>query len=155
MTVAIAEPLRAPRLSGIDAVASAIKQYLAPVAIEPVHRFADGLYAREITIPAGTLLVGKVHRTRHLNIVSRGRISVWSANEGVRHITAPFSFVAEPGSQRLGFAHEDTVWTTVHATHETDLGVLEATLVEPYAIPDADAAAIIEALQRPMLEIER
>lgn len=151
MTLAVAELLHS-ELSGIDAVAAAIHQYLSPVAIEPTHRFADGIYAREIIIPAGTLIVGKVHRTRHLNVISQGRISVWSANEGVRHITAPFSFVAEPGTQRLGFAHEDTVWTTIHGTSETDLAVLEATLVEPYAIPEADAASIIEALQRPALE---
>ena len=46
------------------------------VEIEPVHYFAHGLYAREITIKAGTLLTGKVHRTEHLNIVSKGRIAV-------------------------------------------------------------------------------
>lgn len=105
------------------------------VEIEPVHHFADGLYAREITIPAGTLLTGKIHKTRHLNIVSAGEITVWSAGEGSRRIRAPFTFVAEPGSRRVGFAHEDTVWTTVHATHETDLGRLEGELIEPHVNP--------------------
>lgn len=105
------------------------------VTIEPVHRFADGLYAREITIPAGTLLTGKIHRTRHLNIVSQGDISVWSEGEPVRRIQAPFSFVAEPGTRRVGFAHADTVWTTIHATHETDLARLEAQLIEPHDNP--------------------
>lgn len=104
------------------------------IAIEPVHLFADGLYAREITIPAGTLLTGKIHRTRHLNIISQGDISVWSAGEPVRRIRAPFSFVAEPGTRRVGFAHEDTVWTTIHATSETDLEQLEAVLIEPHDI---------------------
>lgn len=103
--------------------------------IEPVHRFADGLYAREITIPAGTLLTGKIHRTRHLNIVSKGEISVWTEGEPVRRIRAPFSFVAEPGTRRVGYAHEETVWTTVHATRETDLERLEAELIEPHENP--------------------
>lgn len=103
--------------------------------IIPVHRFADGVYAREITIPAGALVTGKIHRTRHLNIVSKGCISVWTAGEEVRRITAPFAFVAEPGTRRIGYAHEDTVWTTVHASQETDLDKLEAELIEPHENP--------------------
>jgi hypothetical protein len=95
-----------------------------------VHRFADGLYAREITIPAGTLLTGKIHRTRHLNVISSGEITVWSDGEPVRRIQAPFSFVSEPGARRVGYAHRDTTWTTIHGTSETDLDVLEATLIE-------------------------
>lgn len=106
-----------------------------PVPIEPVHRFADGIYAREITIPANTLLTGKIHKTRHLNIISKGAITVWSDGEPVRRIEAPYSFVAEPGARRVGFAHEDTVWTTIHATSETDLERLEAELIEPHENP--------------------
>lgn len=105
------------------------------VEIEPVHYFADGLYAREITIPAGTLLTGKIHKTRHLNVVSAGEISVWTEGEPVRRIRAPFTFVAEPGTRRVGFAHEDTVWTTIHSTPETDLAALEAALIEPHVNP--------------------
>lgn len=116
--------------SSVDELEAAMRTQ-PQVEIEPVHRFADGLYAREITIPAGTLLTGKIHRTRHLNIVSAGRIAVWSEGEPVRIIEAPFSFVAEPGTRRVGFAYEDTVWTTIHATHETDLAALEAELIEP------------------------
>lgn len=118
----------------VDRLEAAMRQH-EQIEIEPVHRFADGLYAREITIPAGTLLTGKIHRARHLNIISRGDISVWSAGEPVRRIRAPFSFVADAGARRVGFAHEETVWTTVHATRETDLTKLEAELIEPRTIP--------------------
>jgi hypothetical protein len=116
------------------------------VPIEPVHRFADGLYAREITIPAGTLLVGKIHKTRHLNLVSAGEIVVWSAGEPVRRVRAPFAFVAEPGARRVGYALEDTVWTTVHATSETDLEKLEAELIEPHDVPALDVRLSVAAL---------
>lgn len=106
-----------------------------PVEIVPVHRFAEGLYAREITIPAGTLLTGKIHRTQHLNVVSAGRISVWTEGDGMRTMTAPYTFVAQPGTRRVGLAHEDTVWTTIHATNETDLDALEAALIVPNDAP--------------------
>lgn len=119
----------------VDELEGLMRAELPPVEIVPVHHFADGLYAREITIPAGTLLSGKIHRTRHLNVISAGEISVWTEGEPVRRIRAPFTFVAEPGTRRVGFAHEDTVWTTVHATPETDLDILEAALIVPHENP--------------------
>jgi hypothetical protein len=100
------------------------------VEIEPVNYFASGLYAREITIKAGTLLTGKIHRTEHLNIVSKGRIIVWT-EDGMREVAAPFTMVSRPGTKRVGYALEDTVWTTIHATTETDLVKLEAELIAP------------------------
>ena len=111
---------------------------LEPVHIEPVHHYANGLYAREITIPAGTVLTGKVHKTEHLNIISAGRITVWT-EQGMRTISAPFTMVSQPGTKRVGYAHEDTVWTTIHATTERDLEKLEAELIEPEYLIAEDA----------------
>lgn len=102
------------------------------VDVPTVHRFAPGIYAREVTIPAGTLLTGKIHRTRHLNVLSAGVIAVYTATEGWRELRAPFSFVAEPGTRRVGYVLEDAVWTTIHGTQETDLERLEAELIEPH-----------------------
>lgn len=98
--------------------------------IPPVHYFADGIYAREITIPKGTVLTGKIHKTEHLNIISKGEISVVT-EEGNKRISAPFTFVAKPGTKRVGYAHEDTVWTTIHASKEKDLEKLEIELISP------------------------
>jgi len=101
------------------------------IPIEPVHHFADGLYAREILIRAGTILTGKVHSTEHLNIVSQGRIAVWT-EDGMRIVTAPCTLVSRPGTKRVGFALEDTVWTTIHANPKnlTDLVALELALID-------------------------
>jgi hypothetical protein len=99
--------------------------------IEAVHHFADGLYAREITILAGTILTGKVHSTEHLNIVSQGRIAVWT-EDGMKIISAPCTLVSRPGTKRVGFALDDTVWTTIHANPQnlTDLEALELALID-------------------------
>jgi hypothetical protein len=101
------------------------------LVIEPVHHFADGLYAREILIRAGTILTGKVHSTEHLNIVSKGRIAVWT-EDGMKIVAAPCTLVSRPGTKRVGFAIEDTVWTTIHANPEnlTDLPALELALID-------------------------
>ena len=114
------------------------------VEIEPTHYFADGIYAREIVIPAGTLLTGKIHRTRHLNIVSKGKIAVVT-EDGQKIIEAPCTFVAEAGTKRVGLALEDTVWTTIHASQETDLDKLETELIAPsFEALEADLKPLIE-----------
>lgn len=116
---------------------------LPQIEIKTTHYFADGLYAREIFIPAGVLLTGKIHRCEHLNIVSKGRIAVWT-DDGMREVSAPFTMVSRPGTKRVGFALEDTVWTTIHANvdNSQDLDALEAKLIED------DAAAIAEEKQK-------
>lgn len=95
------------------------------------HHFADGLYAREITIKAGTILTGKVHSGEHLNIVSQGRIAVWT-EDGMTIVQAPYTMVSHPGTKRVGFALTDTTWTTIHANPQNldDLDALEAALIE-------------------------
>jgi hypothetical protein len=111
------------------------------IPIEPVHHFADGLYAREITIPAGTILTGKVHSTEHLNIISAGRIAVWT-EDGMKIVAAPCTLISRPGTKRVGFALEDTVWTTIHANPQnlTDLAALELALIDntPFALTSED-----------------
>jgi hypothetical protein len=92
------------------------------------HGFAPGVYARKLTIPAGTLLTGKVHKYAHWNVVLQGHIEVMT-EEGVRHIHAPAMFVSPPGTKRAGFAHTDTVWVTIHPTDETDIATIERTTV--------------------------
>jgi hypothetical protein len=87
------------------------------------------VYAREITAPAGTIVSGKVHKTEHLNIMSKGEISVLT-EDGVKRLKAPYTFVSKPGTKRIAYVHEEMVWTTVHHTHETDVAKIERDLVQ-------------------------
>jgi len=98
------------------------------IEIATAHYFAPGLYAREIFIPKGTLLTGKIHLFGHLNIISKGEISVLT-EEGMKRIKAPCTLVSRPGIKRLGLAHEDTVWTTIHACCATSEEEAEKLLV--------------------------
>ena len=83
------------------------------------HVFAEGLYARELTIPAGVTCTGKVHLTEHISILSKGSITVWT-DEGMATLEAPAIVTSKPGLKRVGHAHTETVWTTVHATDLKD-----------------------------------
>jgi hypothetical protein len=91
---------------------------------------APGIYAREIHLPGGTVVVGKIHRHRHLNIISQGSITCYT-EFGLEHHTAPASFISEPGTKRVVLTHEDAIWTTIHPnpTNETDVSKLEEMFV--------------------------
>lgn len=91
------------------------------------HHFAGGVYAREMLIPAGAALVGRIHVSEHLCFITMGRISILT-EEGVKCICAPATLISKPGAKRAGYALEDTIFVTVHATKETDLDKLEAEL---------------------------
>lgn len=88
------------------------------------HIFAPGSYAREMTIPKGTLIIGKIHKHAHLNIISKGKVRV-ATEFGPMFFEAPYTFVSEVGTKRAVYALEDTIWTTVHVTEETDLEKIE------------------------------
>ena len=91
------------------------------------HSFAPGVYAREMEIPAGTLLIGKIHKHKHHNFLMKGSIIVLTEANGVELLQAPLMIVSEEGTQRIGYAVTDTVWTTIHENKDNseDLDVIE------------------------------
>jgi hypothetical protein len=88
------------------------------------HHFAPGCYGREILLPKGSLIIGKIHKHAHLNIISKGSVMV-ATEFGPASFSAPHTFVSQPGTKRAVYALEDTVWTTIHVTQETDLEKIE------------------------------
>ena len=72
-------------------------------------------YAREMFLPKGTLIIGKIHKHQHLNFIMQGKVSV-STEFGKKTIVAPAVFVSEIGLKRAVYAEEDTIWVTVHLT---------------------------------------
>lgn len=117
-----------PTREKIDALQS-VMATMPQVALKTNHYFSDGMYCRELLIPAGVTLVGKVHRKEHFCILSSGSMTI--IGEGHRQtFTAPCVFSSKPGAKRAGYAHEDAVFITVHRTAETDLAKLENELVE-------------------------
>ena len=71
--------------------------------------------------------MGKEHKTRHLNILTVGRITVWSVH-GKLELCAdrgPVIYESAAGAKKVVYAHEDCVWLTVHPTDEVDQDRLE------------------------------
>lgn len=104
------------------------------------HRFAEqeGLYAREIVIPKGALMTGRVHKHQHVSVMIRGDMTVLT-EQGMQRVRGYHCWVCEPGTKRVGYAHEETVWLTVHHTeHMTPEGI-EDVLCEPMHVKPADS----------------
>jgi len=123
-----------PSIEHIFAFEDAIKQavakgYMPPRDFDLEHYFADGLYGRQILMPRGSLLTGKVHRQRHMSVMV-GNIIVCT-ERGMEHLTGWNVLVSEPGIKRVGLVLDDTVWITIHGTHETDLAKIEAEVIIP------------------------
>lgn len=98
---------------------------LPPVDLPVKHHFSPGVYARELFIPAGVVLTGKIHKYRQLNILSHGEMSVLT-EDGVKRVKAPFTVVSPAGTRRIAYAHTDCTWTTILATDEADPDTIEA-----------------------------
>ena len=97
------------------------------------HHFAPGVYAREITIPKGTVLVGVVHKIDNLVVLSAGRLQLVT-DGGTVEIAAPHTLLCKAGTKNAALALEDSVWTNFFATQETDTDKLVEQLT--YATAD-------------------
>ena len=93
------------------------------------HVFAPGQVARTIQLPAGSIILGKIHKHRHLNILSSGHVSVQTEYGGVEDLHGPMTMTSPAGTKRAVYAHTDAVWTTIHLTDSTDLAEIEKELI--------------------------
>ncbi len=95
------------------------------------HSFADGIYVREIFIPKGWLIVGKIHKHTHPNFLMSGEVSVVTESGGIERIKGPRSMISPAVTKRALYAHTDLVWITVHANPDnlTDLNELEDIII--------------------------
>jgi len=92
------------------------------------HHFAPGAYAREILLPEGHVIIGKIHKHAHLNFLMTGKVAV-STEEGSKDMTAPCIFTSYAGTKRAVYAYEDSIWVTVHVTDKTDLAEIEEDII--------------------------
>lgn len=98
------------------------------VELKVNNYFSYGVYARELFIPKGIMLTGEIHKYPQLNIMTKGELSVLVDNEIIR-IKAPFIVSSPAGTKRIAYAHEDTIWITIHGTHETDVDKIKNTFI--------------------------
>lgn len=97
---------------------------LPQVACDVMHAFSGGIYIRQVTLKAGTLVMGHRHKTTHCNIMLTGRMTMFGLNGKRDLLVAPVICTAEPG-RKVAYIHEDVLWLNLFPTEETDVEKLE------------------------------
>lgn len=88
------------------------------------HYFVPGVYIRELFVPKGVMLVGKIHKYKQFHIIMKGTLEVL-IDDKIETIIGPNIIVSPAGAKRIARAIEDTTWLMVHGTNEIDLDKIE------------------------------
>jgi hypothetical protein len=120
----------------IDALLSQKVEFLLAKSLElpqvdcqTKHYFGPSIYIREVTMPAGAVVIGKPHRKEHMCVMLQGRMIIVDADGNKKELVAPMTFVGGAG-RKVAYILETTVFQNILATDETDIEVLENMLVD-------------------------
>lgn len=92
------------------------------------HHFSEGMYARQMVLPAGHFAVTHAHQYDHLSILASGEVTV--EVDGVEcSYRAPAVITILAGQHHRIKAQSDAVWFCIHATDETDTSRLDDVLI--------------------------
>jgi len=94
------------------------------------HTFADGIYVRQMSMNTGTVVVGAIHKHLHVWFLLTGHISV-ATEENIEDYVAPCYVVATPGTKRVIYANEESIFVNIHKnpTNSQDIEWLEKEIV--------------------------
>lgn len=117
----MSELSRATKIQDIIALENEILK-LPQVDLDLKHEFVDGVYARSMFIPAGTVLTGAVHSKDCFTVIRHGDLIIYT-EEGMKQLKAGDMLPSKAGIKRAGYAITDTFITGFMANpdNETDL----------------------------------
>lgn len=121
----------------IDQAEKLIIEQAEPVTLPLKHRFTEGMYIREIFMPAGTVLTSRIHKTNHPFSIQKGKCNVYDGDD-LQVLEAPHLGITEKNTRRLIHVMEDTIWITFHVTDKTDLAEIEKELLVERENPIVD-----------------
>ena len=113
------------RVSNLYEAAAAQPQ----IQCEEKHHFGPNIYIKEVTMPAGTLIIGKHHRMDHLCNMVSGRMRILQEDGTTKELVAPMTFMAKPG-RKVAYIIETVVFQNIYSTPETDIEKLENMCVD-------------------------
>lgn len=116
--------------------------------LETEHYFSGGMYCRKLIRPAGTLIVGKVHKKDHFFLCAKGQIIAWS-EKGMVTLNEGDVIASKAGTKRVTLAVTDAIGITFHKTNKTNLDKIEKELIEPdeFALFDSSNKLKAQALE--------
>jgi len=141
--------------SKVEALESELQ--LMPQVECPIrHYFSPGIYAREMSIPAGTVVTGAIHRTENLIIVSTGRLRIVT-DEGTREVVAGDVVTCLPGMKNAVVAIEDSRWTNIlpNPTNEKNIDALVEMYTESKASELMGGSKNSQLAQSGLMKLEK
>jgi hypothetical protein len=121
--------------------------------LQTEHFFSPGMYCRRVFRPAGTLIVGKVHKVPHFFLCAKGEIIAWT-EIGMRKLQAGDVVECQPGTKRVTLALTDAIGVTIHKTEKTNLDEIETELIEPDNSALFDSSNKLKQIVSKMKEFE-
>lgn len=127
LTVKEAQELVASNVEALMDRMSGLEQADCPV----LHFFGDGIYIRELRMPAGIVAVGHPQRFPQMNVFIQGRVAMLNPDGTTTELVAPMTFVGSAG-RKVGYVLEDVIWQNIYPNpdNERDIEVLEAKWLE-------------------------
>jgi len=114
----------------LENVINSFPKEMLVVPHEPVHYFAEGMYARTLEIEKGQIIVGKQHRHEHLVMLVKGKVTI-NTDKGMETITGPKIWVSKAGDKRALLTVTKCTFFTCHLNPNDlrDIGELEAEIL--------------------------
>ena len=81
------------------------------------HTFADGIYIRQMDMKAGSIVVGAIHNHLHVWFLLTGKLAI-ATEESIEEVISPCYLLAKPGSKRVIYAIEDSIFVNIHKNPE-------------------------------------
>jgi len=126
--LAVKQDLNIPISEKVEKLLAQVEQ-MPQVDCQTKHYFGPSIYIREVTMPAGAVVIGKPHRQDHMCVMLQGRMIIVDAEGVQKELVAPMTFVGGAG-RKVAYILETTVFQNILATDETDIEVLENMLVD-------------------------
>jgi hypothetical protein len=136
-TAMIEDPQVVEKYTKLDKLAAECINSSEQIPPPVIIKFTPGIYIRECHLEKDGIYITKIHNSTHPFFISRGSFSVSTDGENFDLIEAPYMGITTPGTQRIIIAHEDTIFTTIHANpdEERDLQKIEDRIMKKYEVP--------------------
>ena len=104
-------------------------QVMPQVECPEENFFGPNVYIKQVTMPAGSVIIGKSHKIEHICNMISGRMILVDSNGDKKELVAPMTFVA-PKGRKVAYIVETVVFQNIFSTNETDLDKLENMIVD-------------------------
>ena len=90
-----------------------------------IHHFGTGVYARQATLKAGSIVNKHSHTYTHLSILASGKVRLLTNKGDAKELIGPCCIEVPANTQHAVEILEDAIWFCIHATEFADVNDLD------------------------------